>query len=107
MPHLLQFYKNFLLQNKRLFVRFLQLLALSIVVGVIVSEAYPDLARKIIEDFKNLIGPKPSFDFSFAFYIFAHNLRSELFVLLGGFIFGLGPILVLFFTGFAVGILGD
>jgi stage II sporulation protein M len=95
--------KRFYNENKPWVDSILRLFVVAIFLGALAYLIKPDLMNQIIGIFQQKFGPEPVRNVSLAKEIFLQNATACLLALVGGIIFGISSLVVVFFNGFIIG----
>lgn len=95
------------MSERKIFGALMGVFLIGVAFGILATLARPEMAESLFENLRQILGRGGnSLDEPFGMFtfIFLNNTRVALLCALGGFLFGLVPIGVLFFNGFIVGV---
>ena len=103
MKRALELYQVFISDNRKWLRLVLIWFGISILIGVATFFVYPELLEEILKQFEEKFGPERALDFSMVMDIFLNNIGVAGIGIVGGFILGIGPFLVVVVNGFLLG----
>lgn len=96
------------MRRSRIFEALLGMFLMGVAFGIIFTVLNPQFAERMFENLRTLLGQKigkvSADPFATFLLIFSNNTRVAIIAALGGFLFGIVPVGILFFNGFVVGI---
>ncbi|MCD6558879.1 MAG: stage II sporulation protein M [Palaeococcus sp.] len=95
-------------RRSRIFEALLGVFLIGVALGIVFTVLNPQFAERMFENLRTLLGQKigqaGEDPFTTFLLIFSNNTRVAIIAALGGFLFGIVPMGILFFNGFVVGI---
>lgn len=106
MGRLIDFYKNLFIENRQWLKATVKWFLATAVLGAITFFIRPELLKIIVDGFVQKFGTNPELNFHLVLQIFQQNIIASAVALFGGFIFGLGSIVIVGINGFILGFVG-
>ena len=105
MNNLLAFYRGLIAQNRRWFWAVVIVFLIGFVSGVCISLVAPSVTQTIIDEYASSLDPSVKPGLPLSLYVFERNAIIVLITTVGGFLFGLLPVVVGFMNGLVLGAL--